>query len=209
MKLTGGFYHPVSPPLGHKYDKFTIQMTIRCMRCGIGAGRKQPTWISGGIREVRLQAPISTRMCDMMSNLSPGVGVLGRVSYSPYSNALECSSMARQTASAQENNSLQENIRVRVRLCKRQTRFVQQERGADRLAGGTLFVASPGLYRYPRALPWDMSAEDLELALEWTMDVGEVTVLYADDGTTRSYQVTFDVRKFIMDGIYMDTRAHS
>lgn len=61
-------------------------------------------------------------------------------------------------------------------------------------AGGTLYVASPGEYRYPRALPWDMSAEDLELALEWTNDVGEVTVLYSEsaDGT-RSFQITFDV----------------
>lgn len=62
-------------------------------------------------------------------------------------------------------------------------------------AGGTLHVTSPGGNRYPRALPWDMSAEDLELALEWTNDVGEVTVSYAEDGSTRSYKVTFDVRK--------------
>lgn len=58
-----------------------------------------------------------------------------------------------------------------------------------------MYVTSPGGYECPRALAWDMAAEDLELALEWTNDVGEVTVSYAEavDGT-RSYQVTFDVR---------------
>lgn len=68
--------------------------------------------------------------------------------------------------------------------------------GRSSTAGGTLYVSSPGGYQYPRALPWDMSAEDLELALEWTYDVGDVTVSYAEatDGSSRSYQVTFDVR---------------
>lgn len=43
-----------------------------------------------------------------------------------------------------------------------------------------------------------MSAQDLELALEWTNDVGEVTVAYAEAGDgTRSYQVIFDVRSII------------
>lgn len=69
-------------------------------------------------------------------------------------------------------------------------------------------MASPVGYRYPRALPWDMSAEDLELALEATNDVGEVTVSYAEetDGT-RSYKITFDVRN--ASYMYMNTGAHS
>lgn len=48
---------------------------------------------------------------------------------------------------------------------------------------------------YPRALPWDMSAEDLELALEWTYDIGEVSVSYTEDfNSTRSYRVVFEVK---------------
>lgn len=44
-----------------------------------------------------------------------------------------------------------------------------------------------------------MSAEDLELALEWTNDVGEVAVSYTEaaDGT-RSYKVTFEVRSYLI-----------
>lgn len=57
-------------------------------------------------------------------------------------------------------------------------------------------MTSPGGNLYPRPLPWDMSAEDLELALEWTNDVGEVTVSYTEPGdSTRTYQVTFEVRR--------------
>lgn len=57
-----------------------------------------------------------------------------------------------------------------------------------------MYVTSPGGYKYPRALGWDMSAEDLELALEWTFDMGEVAVSYAEDSnSTRSYRVTFEV----------------
>ena len=69
-------------------------------------------------------------------------------------------------------------------------------------------MTSPGGYQYPRALPWDMSAEDLELALEWTYDVGEVTVSYdqASDGT-RTYEVTFDVRNLPV--MCMDTHTNT
>lgn len=56
-------------------------------------------------------------------------------------------------------------------------------------------MASPEGYRYPRALAWDLSAEDLELALESTKDIGEVTVSYPDAAGIRSYKITFDVRK--------------
>lgn len=57
-----------------------------------------------------------------------------------------------------------------------------------------MYVTSPGGYKYPRALGWDLSAEDLELALEWTFDIGEVTVSYSEDSnSTRSYRVTFEV----------------
>ncbi len=56
-------------------------------------------------------------------------------------------------------------------------------------------MTSPGGNLYPRALAWDMSAEDLEVALEWTSDVGEVTVSYTEPGDgTRNYQVTFEVK---------------
>ncbi|CAM9800578.1 unnamed protein product [Ectocarpus sp. 6 AP-2014] len=59
--------------------------------------------------------------------------------------------------------------------------------------GGNVYVTSPGGYNFPRALGWDMSAEDLELALEWTFDIGEVTVSYTEDSnSTRSYRVTFE-----------------
>lgn len=57
-------------------------------------------------------------------------------------------------------------------------------------------MTSPGGYQYPRPLSWDMSAADLELALEWTYDIGEVSVVYTEhSNSTRSYQVTFDVRR--------------
>lgn len=62
-------------------------------------------------------------------------------------------------------------------------------------AGGNVYVTSPGGYQYPRPLSWDMSAADLELALEWTYDIGEVSVVYTEhSNSTRSYQVTFEVR---------------
>lgn len=62
-------------------------------------------------------------------------------------------------------------------------------------SGGELYVTSPGGYQYPRPLSWDLSARDLESALEWTFDVREVSVTYAEDAnTTRSYRITFEVR---------------
>lgn len=58
-----------------------------------------------------------------------------------------------------------------------------------------MYLTSPGGYQYPRALPWDVSACELELALEWTYDIGDVSVSYAEGvNSTRSYQVTFEVR---------------
>lgn len=57
-----------------------------------------------------------------------------------------------------------------------------------------MYITSPGGYRYPRRLSWDVSARVLELALEWTFDVGEVSVSYAKDvNSSRSYRVTFEV----------------
>lgn len=57
-----------------------------------------------------------------------------------------------------------------------------------------MYISSPGGYLYPRAVSWDVSAGDLELALEWTYDIGEVTVSYSEDAnTTRNYRVTFEV----------------
>lgn len=57
-----------------------------------------------------------------------------------------------------------------------------------------MYISSPGGYLYPRAVSWDVSAGDLGLALEWTYDVGEVTVSYSEDAnTTRNYRVTFEV----------------
>lgn len=62
------------------------------------------------------------------------------------------------------------------------------------MAGGDFFLVSPGGYQYPRALSWDVSPSDLELALEWTYDIGEASVSYAEDSeNTRSYRVIFDV----------------
>lgn len=58
-----------------------------------------------------------------------------------------------------------------------------------------MYVTSPGGYRYPRPLPWDASAAELEFALEWTFDIGEVSAYYSEDvNRSRSYRVTFDVR---------------
>ena len=55
-------------------------------------------------------------------------------------------------------------------------------------------MTSPGGYQYPRVLSWDMSASDLESALESTYDIGDVSVSYSEDSnSTRSYQVTFEV----------------
>lgn len=57
-----------------------------------------------------------------------------------------------------------------------------------------MYLSSPGGYRYPRPLKWDVSPEDLEHALEWTFDVREVSVSYKEDeNRTRSYMVTFQV----------------
>lgn len=58
------------------------------------------------------------------------------------------------------------------------------------MAGGDIYVTSPGGYQYPRVLSWDMSASDLESALESTYDIGDVSVSYSEDSnSTRSYQV--------------------
>lgn len=55
-------------------------------------------------------------------------------------------------------------------------------------------MSSPRGYQYPRSLPWDMSSSELELALEWTYDVGEVSVTYTEDvNDTHIYTVTFEV----------------
>lgn len=57
-----------------------------------------------------------------------------------------------------------------------------------------MFVTSPGGYQYPKALPWDASATNLKLALEWAYDIGEVYVYYMESSNnTRSYRVTFEV----------------
>ncbi|CAM9504766.1 unnamed protein product, partial [Discosporangium mesarthrocarpum] len=72
--------------------------------------------------------------------------------------------------------------------------------------GGELYVTSPQGYQYPRPLPWNMSANALELALESTYDVTEVDVSYEEDRNgTRSYSVTFqgetgDVNDINVDG---------
>lgn len=68
------------------------------------------------------------------------------------------------------------------------------------LQGGEMYISSPGGYLYPRAVSWDISASELELALEWTYDVGEVTVSYSEDAnTTRNYRVTFEVGDALRD----------
>lgn len=57
-----------------------------------------------------------------------------------------------------------------------------------------MYISSPGGYRYPRPLSWDVSASELAAALEWTFDIGEVSVSYSEDiNNTRSYSVSFDV----------------
>lgn len=62
------------------------------------------------------------------------------------------------------------------------------------MTGGQMDLSSPGGYRYPRPLTWNVSAEDLEHALEWTFDVREVSISYKEDENhTRSYMVTFQV----------------
>ena len=63
-----------------------------------------------------------------------------------------------------------------------------------RSLGGDIHVTSPGGYQYPRALSWDVSAGELEDALEWTYDIREASVSYSEDSnSTRSYKVTFEV----------------
>lgn len=57
-----------------------------------------------------------------------------------------------------------------------------------------MYISSPGGYRYPRPLSWDAPASELAAALEWTFDIGEVSVSYSEDvNNTRSYSITFDV----------------
>ena len=64
-------------------------------------------------------------------------------------------------------------------------------KGSDR---GTFYLYSPGGFRYPWALPYDVAAQDLEEALEFCYDVGDVSVKqpYATDDGYVQYEISFD-----------------